>query len=81
MDPNHANSNDFYVSITGNSEGQNTIEMLIEDKPVNVIIESGENYNLTSGEVFESIIGGNAILLEYNDRVCAYASAQTQGKV
>ena len=77
MDPNHANSNDFYVSITGNSEGQNTIEMLIEDKPVNVIIDSGENYNLTSEEVFESIIGGNAILLACNNRVYAYASVET----
>ena len=43
MDPNYANSDDFYVFSAGNSEGQNTIEMLTEDKPVNVIIDAGAN--------------------------------------
>ena len=45
MDPNHANSDDFYEFSAGNSEGKNTMEMLIEDKPVNVIIDSGANCN------------------------------------
>ena len=76
MNPNYANSDDFYVFSAGNSEGQNTIEMLIEDKPVNVIIDSGTNCNLMSEEVFESIMGGNAILLECNKRVYAYASVE-----
>ena len=63
MDPNHANSDDFYEFSAGNSEGKNTMEMLIEDKSVNVIIDSGANCNfLMLEEVFESIIGGNAIL-------------------
>ena len=57
MDPNYANSDDFYVFSARNSEGENTKEMLIEDKPVNVIIDSGANCNLMSEEVFESIIG------------------------
>ena len=76
MDPNHANNDDFYVFSTGNSEGQNTIEMLIEDKPVNVMIDSRANCNLMSEEVFESTIGGYAILLECNKRVYAYASVE-----
>ena len=58
MDGNHANSDDFYVFIAGNIEGQNTVEMLIEDKPVNVIIDSGANCNLMSEEVFEFVTGG-----------------------
>ena len=45
MDPNHAKSDDFYEFSAGNSEGKNTMEMLIEDKPVNVIIDSGANCN------------------------------------
>ena len=46
MGPNYANSDDLYVFNAGNSEEQNTIEMLIEDKPVNVIIDSGANCNV-----------------------------------
>ena len=39
MDLNHANSDDFYEFSARNSEGKNTKEMLIENKPVNVIID------------------------------------------
>ena len=60
----------------GNSEGQNTIEMLIEDKPVNVIIDSGANCNLMSEEVFESIIGGYTILPVCKKKVYTYASVE-----
>ena len=76
MDPNHANSDDFYVFSAGNSEGQNTIEMLIEDKPVNVVIDSGENCNLMSEEVSKSIIGGITILLVCKKRVYTCASVE-----
>ena len=44
-------------SAQGTVKLENTKEMLIEDKPVNVIIDSGENCNLMSEEMFESIIG------------------------
>lgn len=56
MQTNYANSDDFYEFSAGNSEGQNTTEMLTEDKPVNVIIDSGANCNLMSEEVLESIM-------------------------
>ena len=75
-DPNHTNSDDFYVFSAGNSEGQNTIEMLIEDKPVNVIIDSGANCNLMSEEVFESIIGGYTIQPVCKKKVYTYASVE-----
>lgn len=57
MDPNHANNDGFYVFSAWNSERQNTIQMLIEDTPVNVPTDSEENCSLMSEEVFESIMG------------------------
>ena len=43
MDKNYGNMNDFYMYSTRNRDVQNTVDMLIEDKPVNVtiIIDSG----------------------------------------
>ena len=76
QDGNHANSDDFYVFTAGNIEGQNTVEMLIEDKPANVIIYSGANCNLMSEEVFEFVTGGNTSLLECSRKVYAYASSE-----
>ena len=40
-------SNDFYVFNTGNTAGQHTLELMIEDKPINVVIDSGASCNLT----------------------------------
>ena len=43
MDKNYGNMDDFYMYSTRNRDVQNTVDMLIEDKPVNVtiIIDSG----------------------------------------
>ena len=76
MDGNHANSDDFCMFSAGNIEGQNTVGMLIEDKPVNVIIDSGANCNLMSEEVLEFVTGGNSSLLECRREVYAYASSE-----
>ena len=57
--------------------------MLIEDKPINVIIDSGANCNLMLEGVFEFVKGGNASMLECDKRVYAYASnelLQLRGK-
>ena len=64
-------------------EAQNTVEMLIEDKPINVILDSGANCNLMSEGVFEFVKGGNASLLECDKGVYAYGSnepLQLRGK-
>lgn len=45
----HIYKDDFYVFSTRSGEEQNTVEMLIEDKPIDFIIASGANYfNLMS---------------------------------
>ena len=48
---------DFYVFSARSGEAQNTVEMLIEDKPIIVIIDSGANCNLMSEGVFELVKG------------------------
>ena len=52
------------------------MELMIEDKLVNIVIDSGASCNLMSEEMFNFITGGNARLLECNKRVYAYASVE-----
>ena len=73
-----ASSDDFYVFSTGNSDDQNTLKLEIEDKPINVIVDSGASCNLMSQEVFDHVTGGNVKLLECNKRVFAYAYASVE---
>ena len=64
-------------------EAQNTVEMLLEDQPINVTIDSGAKCNLMSERVFEFVKGGTPSLLECDKRVYAYASnepLQLRGK-
>lgn len=49
---------------------------MIEDKLVNVFIDSGASCNLMSEETFNFVAGGNARLLECNKRVYAYATVE-----
>ena len=83
MDKSCGNKDDFYVFSARSGEEQNTVEILNEDKPINVIIDSGANCNLMSEGVFEFVKGGNVSLLECNKRVYACASnelLQLRGK-
>ena len=73
---NRVSSDDFYVFNAGSTDGQNTMELMIEDKLVNVVIDSGASCNLMSEEMFNVVTGGNARLLECNKRVYAYASVE-----
>ena len=57
MDESCGNRDDFYVFSARSREAQNTTEMLIEGKPINVIIDSGANCNLMSEGVFEFVKG------------------------
>ena len=80
---NRVNSDDFYVFNAGTTDGQNTMELMIEDKLVNIVIDSGASCILMSEEMFNFVTGGKARLLECNKRVYAYASAvplQLKGK-
>jgi len=54
----------FYVFNAGNTNGQNTMELIIEDKLVNVVIDSGASCNLMSEEMFNFVTGwgGGAML-------------------
>ena len=52
------------------------MELVIEDKLVNVAIDSGASCNSISEETFNFVAGGNARLLECNKRVYAYASVE-----
>ena len=64
-------------------EAQNTVEMLLEEQPINVTIDSGAKCNLMSERVFEFVKGGTPSLLECDKRVYAYASnepLQLRGK-
>ena len=76
MDKSRGNRDDFYVFSARSGDAQNTVEMLIQDKPINIIIDSGANCNLMSEGVFEFLTGGNVSLLECDKRVYAYASTE-----
>ena len=52
---NRVSSHDFYVYNAGSTDGQNTVELGIEDKLVNVVIDSGASFNLMSEETFSFI--------------------------
>ena len=47
---NRASSDDFYVFNAGSTDGQNTMELVIEDKLVNIAVDSGASCNLMSEE-------------------------------
>ena len=73
---NSASKDDFYVFYTGDTDEQNTLKLEIEDKTINIIIDSGASCNLMSEEVFDLVTGGNVKLSECNKRVFAYASVE-----
>ena len=61
-----ANSDDFYVFYTGDADDRNSLKLQIEDKIINVIIDSGAGCNLMSEEVFDLVTGSSVKLLECN---------------
>ena len=71
-----ANSDDFYVFYTGDTDDRNSLKLQIEDKIINVIVDSGASCNLMSEEVFDLVAGGSVKLLECNKRVFVYASVE-----
>ena len=55
MDKSRGHRDDFYVFSTRNGDAQNTVEMLIQGKLLNVSTESGANFNLMLEGAFEFI--------------------------
>ena len=69
----------FYVFTTSSSEGLETLELCINDKIVNVIVDSGASCNLMSERVFHSLTGGKAPLAGCNKHVYAYTHSKPLG--
>jgi len=54
---NCVGSDDFYLFNAGSTDGQNTLELTIEDRCVEVFIDSGASCNLMSEEMFNFVTG------------------------
>ena len=67
-----------------NTGGQTPcVALMVEDNLVNVVVDSVASCNLLSEDMFKFMTGGNARLLECNNRVHACASVgplQLKGK-
>ncbi|KAK2548046.1 Gag polyprotein [Acropora cervicornis] len=66
----------FYVFTASTSECFETLELCINDKIVNVIVDSGASCNLMSEHVFHSLTGGKAPLAECDKHVYAYTHSK-----
>ena len=75
-DDDDAGSDDFYMFSAGATDEENTLELTIEDKLINTVIDSGASCNLMSEEVCNFVTGGRVKLLECTKKVYAYASVE-----
>ena len=62
----HVSSDDFYVFTAGTGDERNTLELIIQDNPIKVIIDSGGSCNLMSEDIYHFVMGGNVNPLECN---------------
>ena len=62
----------YYVFNASDGES-NTFPLIIENEPVNVIIDSGATYNLMSEQVFDKVSNGKLELLNTGRKVYTYA--------
>ena len=65
----------YYVFSTSDGES-NTLPLMIENEPVNVIIDSGATCNLMSEQVFDKVSKGKLELSKTDRKVYAYASQE-----
>ena len=66
----------FYVFTATTSEALETLELRINDKIINVIVDSGASCNLMSEHAFHSLTGGKAPLAGCDKNVYAYTHPQ-----
>lgn len=64
---------DFYIFCT-DPNSNDLLDILIEDKSVNVVVDSGASCNLMCEEVFNYVTGGKASLSDTTKRIFPYAS-------
>ena len=53
-----ADSDDFYVFIAGATDEENTLELIIEEKLINTVIDSDDSCSSIPEEVFNFVTGG-----------------------
>ena len=75
-DGEDSRDNAFYVFTASTSECFETLELCINDKIVNVIVDSGASCNLMSEHVFHSLTEGKAPLAECDKHVYAYTHSK-----
>ena len=66
----------FYVFTASTGENLDTLELRINDKMINVIVDSGASCNLMSERVFHSIRGKKRLLARCDKNVYAYTHSQ-----
>ena len=76
MEGSHASEDNGYYVFSASDSEANTLTLMIESEPVNVIIDSGATCNLMSKQVFNPVSKGKLQLLKTDRKVYAYASQE-----
>ena len=76
QDTENVEDDAFYVFTATTGEGLETLELRINNKLVNVIVDSGASCNLMSEDVFKFITRGETTLAECDRSVYTYAHSQ-----
>ena len=76
MERGDAREDDGYYVFSASDGESNTLTLVIENEPVNVIIDSGATCNLMSEQVFDKVSKGKLQLLKTDGKVYAYASQE-----
>ena len=76
MEGSDAREDDGYYVFSASDGESNTLPLLIENEPVNVIIDSGATCNLMSEQVFDKVSKGKLALLKTDRNVYAYGSQE-----
>ena len=69
-------NSDFYVFNADDANEGNVLKLRIEDKIINIIIDSGAICNLISEQVFNQIAGAKVDLSACDKKVFAYAATK-----
>ena len=77
VEGSEVSEDDGYYVFSASDGESNTLPLMIESEPVNVIIDSGATCNLMSEQVFDKLSKGKIELLETDRKVYAYASQES----
>ena len=73
MEGSNASEDDGYYVFSASDGESNTLPLMIENEPFNIIIDSGATCNLMSEQVFDKVSKGTLELLKTDRKVYAYA--------